>query len=270
MFDRVESENDFDFGKQLAENAVVERIGGCATPGDADTKERPLIARQTSLKELTSSSRKSCEAIPEETKESDGGRSVEDPVDLPPLPRERVYTMPSLNVRRTALDHHHPRRTSEASKTSEMSGTNPSFMFLQLYYSPMTSVGKEGSASEASASLPILVPNSVQTAIKNLDRIPPFETHKIGVLYVGKGQANKEGEILSNEHGSVRYMEFLSKLGQLISLSEVTPFFQSRPFSILSLNPTSNPLQFSYQRSGTCPHLILSTWILLESYLNPT
>ena len=198
----------------------MERGAECATPCDADAKERPLIARQTSLKELTSSSRKSCEAIPEETKESEGGRS--------PLPRERVYTMPSLNARRTALDyHHHPRKTSEASKASETSGTNPSFMFLQLYYSPMTSIAKDGSASEASASLPVLVPNSVHTAIKNLDRIPPFETHKIGVLYVGRGQANKEGEILSNEHGSVRYMEFLSKIGQLISLGEVPQSFIS-------------------------------------------
>ena len=217
----------------------MERASDGLTSSDADAKERPLIARQTSLKELTSSSRKSCEAIPEETKESDAGRSAEDGGDLSPLPRERVYTMPSLNVRRTTLDHHHhhPRKTSEASKTSETSGTNPSFMFLQLYYSPMTSVGKEGSASEPSASVPVLVPNSVQTAIKNLDRIPPFETHKIGVLYVGKGQANKEGEILSNEHGSVRYMEFLSKLGQLISLSEVPLFFTSLYFNSIALEP---------------------------------
>ena len=65
------------------------------------------------------------------------------------------------------------------------------------------------------------MPNNAHTGIKNLDRIPPFETHKIGVLYIGKGQAGKEAEILSNEHGSVRYMEFLQKLGQLICLNEV-------------------------------------------------
>lgn len=72
-------------------------------------------------------------------------------------------------------------------------------------------------------SPPVLVPNNVHTAIKNLDRIPPYETHKIGVLYVGKGQTGKEADILANEHGSVRYMEFLHKLGQLISLNEVDP-----------------------------------------------
>lgn len=77
---------------------------------------------------------------------------------------------------------------------------------------------KEGDTGN---SVPILVPNNAQTGIKNLDRIPPYETHKIGVLYIGKGQAGKEAEILSNEHGSVRYMDFLHKLGQLISLNEV-------------------------------------------------
>jgi len=98
-----------------------------------------------------------------------------------------------------------------------------SFIFLQLYYSPLTSStgagGKEG--AETNSSHPILVPSSIQTAIKNLDRIPPYETHKIGVIYVGRGQANKEAEILANEHGSVRYMEFLQRLGRLISLNEV-------------------------------------------------
>ena len=92
-----------------------------------------------------------------------------------------------------------------------------------MYYSPLTSStgagGKEG--AETNSSHPILVPSSIQTAIKNLDRIPPYETHKIGVIYVGRGQANKEAEILANEHGSVRYMEFLQRLGRLISLNEV-------------------------------------------------
>ena len=86
--------------------------------------------------------------------------------------------------------------------------------------SAVTPTQKEGLDS---GSPPLLVPNNIHTAIKNLDRIPPYETHKIGVLYVGKGQAGKEAEILANEHGSVRYMEFLHKLGQLINLNEVDP-----------------------------------------------
>lgn len=120
------------------------------------------------------------------------------------------------------LSYHEPSQSIFSTKIFEFFLC--SFIFLQLYYSPMTSavtthsVNKEGSDA---VSPPVLVPNNILTAIKNLDRIPPYETHKIGVLYIGKGQAGKEAEILANEHGSVRYMEFLHKLGQLISLKEV-------------------------------------------------
>lgn len=77
-----------------------------------------------------------------------------------------------------------------------------SFVFLQLYHA-----ANFGSTNEK----PILVPQTqvVQRAVKNLDRIPPYETHKIGVVYVGPGQAGKETDILANEFGSLRYTEFL-------------------------------------------------------------
>lgn len=45
---------------------------------------------------------------------------------------------------------------------------------------------------------PLLVPQttSIQKSVTNLDRIQPYETHKIGVLYVGPGQVSNEVEIL--------------------------------------------------------------------------
>lgn len=51
-----------------------------------------------------------------------------------------------------------------------------------------------------------------------INYIPPFETHKIGVLYVGRGQTHNEVEILSNRYGSMRYMDFIQNLGALVSL----------------------------------------------------
>lgn len=51
-----------------------------------------------------------------------------------------------------------------------------------------------------------------------INYIPPFETHKIGVLYVGRGQTHNEVEILSNRYGSLRYMDFIQNLGALVSL----------------------------------------------------
>jgi hypothetical protein len=77
-----------------------------------------------------------------------------------------------------------------------------SFVFLQLYHT-----AHFGSTSEK----PLLVPQSlaIERAVKNLDRIPPYETHKVGVIYVGPGQASNEAEILRNQFGSLRYAEFL-------------------------------------------------------------
>jgi tuberous sclerosis protein 2 len=77
-----------------------------------------------------------------------------------------------------------------------------SFVFLQLYHTAYF-----GSTSEK----PLLVPQSlaIERAVKNLDRIPPYETHKVGVIYVGPGQARNEAEILRNQFGSLRYAEFL-------------------------------------------------------------
>ncbi len=59
---------------------------------------------------------------------------------------------------------------------------NPSFIFLQLYHTSGLGV--------QSQDPPILLPvtESVERAIKVLDHIPPYNTHKIGVVYVGEDQ----------------------------------------------------------------------------------
>ena len=56
--------------------------------------------------------------------------------------------------------------------------------------------------------------------MKNLDRIPPYDTHKIGVIYVGPDQGHDEVSILRNQYGSSRYMEFISSLGELVRLRD--------------------------------------------------
>jgi len=90
------------------------------------------------------------------------------------------------------------------------------FVFLQLYHDSCF-----GSPNEK----PLLLPKTevYERALKCFDRIPPYETHKIGVVYVGKGQANNEAAILGNCWSSIRYAEFLRGLGQLIRLKEVDP-----------------------------------------------
>ncbi|NWY67574.1 TSC2 protein, partial [Erithacus rubecula] len=90
-----------------------------------------------------------------------------------------------------------------------------SFVFLQLYHSPF--FGDENNK-------PLLLPNETfERSVQLLDQIPSYDTHKIAVLYVGEGQSNNEIAILSNEHGSYRYTEFLTGLGKLIELKDCQP-----------------------------------------------
>ncbi|KAM9208697.1 tuberin isoform 2-T2 [Dugong dugon] len=102
-----------------------------------------------------------------------------------------------------------------ASNAEKVPGINPSFVFLQLYHSPF--FGDE-------SNKPILLPNeSFERSLQLLDQIPSYDTHKVAVLYVGEGQSNSELAILSNEHGSYRYTEFLTGLGKLIELKDCQP-----------------------------------------------
>uniref|UniRef100_A0A2K5K277 Rap-GAP domain-containing protein n=1 Tax=Colobus angolensis palliatus TaxID=336983 RepID=A0A2K5K277_COLAP len=133
--------------------------------------------------------------------------------------RPRGYTIsdsaPSRRGRRVDRDAFKSRAT--ASNAEKVPGINPSFVFLQLYHSPF--FGDE-------SNKPILLPNESQSferSVQLLDQIPSYDTHKIAVLYVGEGQSNSELAILSNEHGSYRYTEFLTGLGRLIELKDCQP-----------------------------------------------
>ncbi|XP_045848747.1 tuberin isoform X8 [Meles meles] len=131
--------------------------------------------------------------------------------------RPRGYTIsdsaPSRRGKRVEKDAFKSR--TGASNTEKVPGINPSFVFLQLYHSPF--FGDE-------SNKPILLPNeSFERSVQLLDQIPSYDTHKIAVLYVGEGQSNSELAILSNEHGSYRYTEFLTGLGKLIELKDCQP-----------------------------------------------
>lgn len=126
--------------------------------------------------------------------------------------RDRGYTISVMSPARTPLQ----RQSNTRARDTPKSGINPSFVFLQLFHS--AAFGK-------SPERPLLVTSSKvgQRALKVLDCIPPFETHRIGVIYIGQGQHTDEGEILRNPFGSWRYVEFLATLGTLIKLQDVDP-----------------------------------------------
>lgn len=85
----------------------------------------------------------------------------------------------------------------------------PSHLLLQL-------AGGTGSTDYLK---PILIPEDDKSrrAIDVFDRIPVVDFHKVGVVYVGAGQT-EENEILANAMGSPDYTDFISGLGDLISL----------------------------------------------------
>uniref|UniRef100_A0A8D0NHX3 Tuberin n=1 Tax=Sus scrofa TaxID=9823 RepID=A0A8D0NHX3_PIG len=131
--------------------------------------------------------------------------------------RPRGYTIsdsaPSRRGKRVERDAFKGR--ARTPNTEKVPGINPSFVFLQLYHSPF--FGDE-------SNKPILLPSeSFERSVQLLDQIPSYDTHKIAVLYVGEGQSNSELAILSNEHGSYRYTEFLTGLGKLIELKDCQP-----------------------------------------------
>lgn len=120
----------------------------------------------------------------------------------------------SRRERRTERDSYHSR--PGPCNTEKAAGLSPSFVFLQLYHSPF--FGNE-------ANKPLLLPKTqvVDRAVKVLDQMPPYDTHKIGVVFVGAGQVSNEVSILSNEYGSNRYASFLTGLGRLIHLKDCDP-----------------------------------------------
>ncbi|NXI61249.1 TSC2 protein, partial [Anseranas semipalmata] len=149
-----------------------------------------------------------------------GGLDGTGPVTSPRSPsghRPRGYTIsdsaPSRRGKRIERDAFKSR--TAASNAEKVPGINPSFVFLQLYHSPF--FGDENNK-------PLLLPNETfEKSVQLLDQIPSYDTHKIAVLYVGEGQSNNEIAILSNEHGSYRYTEFLTGLGKLIELKDCQP-----------------------------------------------
>ena len=50
------------------------------------------------------------------------------------------------------------------------------------------------------------------------------------MIYIGKGQPYEEEVVLKNQFGSLRYVEFLHGLGNLISLKEVAQEKESTTF----------------------------------------
>ncbi|CAH2307446.1 tuberin isoform X1 [Pelobates cultripes] len=164
-----------------------------------EVKEPPLVPEpEPQTKENGTDKEAPPSQINKQEQEVDGGagaipKSSVSPREEPGTPnqsqqssngyRPRGHTIsdsePSRRGRRINVDVFKNR--TKSTKAEKVPGIDPSFVFLQLYHSPF--FGDE-------SNKPILVPNTetFERTMSLLDGIPSYDTHKIGVLYVGEGQ----------------------------------------------------------------------------------
>ncbi|TNM85420.1 hypothetical protein fugu_007691 [Takifugu bimaculatus] len=144
--------------------------------------------------------------------------------------RPRGHTIsvsaPSRRERRTDRDSYHSR--SGPGNTEKIAGLSPRYskMIMTKLLASLASCGASSLLSKCSGDRRMtrgLTDTVIDRAVKVLDQMPPYDTHKIGVVFVGAGQVNNEVAILSNEYGSNRYAAFLTGLGKLIHLKDCDP-----------------------------------------------
>jgi hypothetical protein len=108
------------------------------------------------------------------------------------------------------LPHHIPLSSNIRAGNEEPVSMLPSHVLLQLTSSPFPIYVE---------MQPLQLPDDESTnrAIRNFDRNDIVDGHKVGVVYVGPGQA-KETDILANCAGSLDYDDFLEGLGTKVPL----------------------------------------------------
>ena len=134
--------------------------------------------------------------------------------------RDRAYTISG-----TAQDYRKAKFHEMNYAPQKSIGLTPRFVFLQLYYNSIfdEKVPDFKDKDIRENRTPILLPknDAIERGLRNLDLITPYETHKIGIVYVGAGQTDDKNKILSNRFGSTRYIEFLKGMGTFIKLEDV-------------------------------------------------
>ncbi|XP_059139623.1 tuberin-like isoform X2 [Physella acuta] len=219
---------------QSMESPSVKRMAMRSFSVDLEGTKRP-----EHLPLLTSHSQ-DIQNFAKESSPNDGSATSSLQDEVPELRqiKRRGHTISVINsssdVRQN--DEFDSRLQGSSSAKDSKSGLNPSYVFLQLYHShPLVQ----------SPEIPLKVPETdkFRRTVDMLDHIYPYETHKIGVLYMGKGQASDEKTLLSNEFGSPRYTKFIQALGEMISIEEAE---KDRVY-LGGLNPSDGKFTVAWQ-----------------------
>ncbi|CAG8652148.1 1358_t:CDS:1, partial [Ambispora leptoticha] len=121
---------------------------------------------------------------------------------------------PTISNKRRILDEIFVDPTNSSEKLAYRKDdpyVDPSFLFLQFspYPDIISKVGPR----------PLPDDEATRRALDIFDRTAVVDFHKIGIVYIAKGQT-KESEILANIHGSPEYIKFLNNLGDLVRLKD--------------------------------------------------
>ncbi|KAJ3393549.1 Tuberous sclerosis 2-like protein [Entophlyctis sp. JEL0112] len=138
-------------------------------------------------------------------------------ISIPSLVERAVQDGDTLGAVAEASENKEFAQQSKSSLSPEIPPTvavaalDPSFFLVQFAVYP--------AQSKPTQHIPLpCSEDSVNRAIKVLDRTPFSDLHKIGVLYVGRNQTT-EKEILQNTSGSPAYTRFINGLGRMFRLN---------------------------------------------------
>ncbi|KAH9503979.1 Tuberous sclerosis 2-like protein [Bulinus truncatus] len=217
--------------RSYGESRDAKRIAQRSLSVDLEGKKRP------SNLQLTTNYNQ--DRIETQASPNDGSNSSSLQDEVPEL-RQLKRRGHTISVIHSASDIRHDdvdgRSQGSSGVKDNKTGLNPSYVFLQLYHSHPLIQSQE---------VPLKVPETekFRRTVDMLDHIYPYETHKIGVLYMGKGQASDEKVLLSNEYGSPRYIKFIQSLGDLISIEEA----EKEKFYLGGLNPSDGKFTVTWQ-----------------------
>ncbi|XP_076458884.1 tuberin-like isoform X2 [Babylonia areolata] len=154
--------------------------------------------------------------VPVQSPDSSSSSSVtqEDLMELR-MKKPRGYTIAVMTPAEATRQQEEAELRGGAGGKDAVGVVTPSEVFLQLYHT-------QALLGDNPQHLPLHVPNNsdISRSVALLDHILPYETHTIGVVYVGPGQVKDEKAILANRYGSSRYTEFIQGLGHIARLPD--------------------------------------------------
>ncbi|XP_053386314.1 tuberin-like isoform X2 [Mercenaria mercenaria] len=249
----------FEFSDKT-DGASVSRSSASKTAEERDLRHKvPQTAKLELEKEISASVPKEYTSmltrqLSPSPASSEASSTFDEVGELPShIMRQRGFTISVTQPSSGHPDPGPPRSKSSGTSDTSRVGVSPSFVFLQLYHSGQVQVN----------DVPLLLPNNGTTerAIKMLDHIYPYETHKIGIIYVGRNQAKDEKAILSNLYGSDRYMMFIQSLGTLFRLKDCNP----QRVYLGGLDTKGNDGEFSYGWQDESTQLIFHIATLMPN-----